>query len=100
VEELIARYRNASILIAVLFLQFVLLGYQVKTGNDVRLMRVWAAALLAPMESVLSSGAGVFGSLWAESFGSDAREENNLLKAITNLQLENQQLRRAVTGFA
>ncbi len=101
-EELIARYRNASILVAVLFLQFVLLGYQVKTGNDVRLMRVWAAALLAPIESVLSSGAGVFGSVWAEYVWLwDAREENNLLKANNEtLQLENQQLRRAVTRFS
>lgn len=101
-EEFIARYRNASLLIAVLFLQFVLLGYQVKTGNDVRLMRIWTAALIAPIESVLKSGTGVVGSLWSEYVWLwGTREENSRLKANNEtLQLENQQLRRAVTRFS
>ncbi len=101
-EEFIARYRNASILIAALFLQFVLLGYQVKTGHDARLMRVWTAALIAPIEKVLNSGTGVFGSLWNEYVWLwNTREENDRLKAYNeNLQLENQQLRRAVTRFS
>lgn len=101
-EEFITRYRNASILIAALFLQFVLLGYQVKTGHDARLMRVWTAALLAPVERVLNSGTGVFGSLWNEYVWLwNTREDNDRLKAHNeNLQLENQQLRRAVARFS
>ena len=101
-EEFIARYRNASLLVGVLFLQFVLLGYQVKTGDDVRLMRFWTAALIAPVERVLSSGTGVFGSLWSEYIWlRGTRDENERLKNENErLQLETQQLRRAVARFS
>ena len=101
-EEFIARYRNASLLVGVLFLQFVLLGYQVKTGNDVRLMRVWTAALIAPVEQVLGSATGVFGSLWSDYVWlRGTHEENERLEAENErLQLETQQLRRAVARFS
>ena len=41
-DSLLNRYRNVTVLVLAIFAQLVLLAYQVKTGNDVRLIRVWA----------------------------------------------------------
>ena len=101
-EEFVARYRNASLLVAVLFVQFVLLGYQVKTGEDVRLVRVWTTALISPVEKILGNGTGVFGSLWNEYVWlRGTRAENETLQAENErLKLETQQLRRALARFS
>ena len=101
-EEFVARYRNASLLVAVLFVQFVLLGYQVKTGEDVRLVRVWTTALISPVEKLLGNGTGVFGSLWNEYVWlRGTRAENETLEAENErLKLETQQLRRALARFS
>jgi len=37
-----SRYRNLTVLLLVIFAQLLLLAYQVKTSQDVRLVRVWA----------------------------------------------------------
>ncbi len=101
-EDFVTRYRNASLLVAVLFVQFVLLGYQVKTGEDVRLVRVWTTALISPVEKLLGSGTGVFGSLWNEYVWLRGnRAENETLQAANErLKLETQQLRRALARFS
>lgn len=101
-KEFVARYRNASLLAAVLFVQFVLLGYQVKTGEDVRFVRVWTSALITPIERILSSGAGIFGSLWSEYVWlQEIQDENKELKTKNEwLRLEKQQLRRALARFS
>lgn len=101
-KEFVARYRNASLLSAVLFVQFVLLGYQVKTGEDVRFARAWANALITPIEQILSSGAGILGSLWSEYVWlQEIRDENKELKTKNErLRLEKQQLHRALARFS
>ena len=101
-KEFVARYRNASLLAAVLFVQFVLLGYQVKTGEDVRFFRVWTSALITPIEQILSNGAGIFDSLWSEYVWlQETREANKELKAqYERLRLETQQLQRALARFS
>ena len=101
-EEFVARYRNASLLVAVLFVQFVLLGYQVNTGQDVRLIRVWTTAVISPIERMLNSGTGIFGSLWNEYVWlRGTREENEALKAENErLKLVTQQQRRALARFS
>ena len=101
-KEFVDRYRNASLLAAVLFLQFVLLGYQVKTGEDVRFARAWTSALITPIERILSGGAGIFGSLWSEYVWlQEIRDENKELKAKNErLRLEKQQLHRALARFS
>lgn len=40
-ETFLSRYRNISVLLLLLVGQLLLLAYQVKTGEDVRLIRVW-----------------------------------------------------------
>ena len=57
-KEFVERYCNASLLAAVLFLQFVLLGYQVKTGEDIRFARAWTSALITPIDTNLERWRG------------------------------------------
>src|SRR4051812_4813640 len=52
-EVLISRYRNLSVLLLVIFGQLVLLAYQVKSNQDVRLIRVWAVTAVTPFARVL-----------------------------------------------
>ena len=54
-DSLLSRHRNAAVLVAVLFLQLVLLAFQVKRGKDVPLIRIWAVAVIAPVEKASSS---------------------------------------------
>ncbi len=53
--SLLIRYRNLSFLLLVLFAQLILVAYQVKTGQDVRLIRVWAVSAVTPLARVLES---------------------------------------------
>ncbi len=101
-KEFVARNRNASLLAALLFVQFVLLGYQVKTGEDVRFFRIWASALITPIERILSNGVGIFDSFWSEYVWlQETREANKELKAkYERLKLETQQLQRALARFS
>ena len=41
-EALLNRYRSLTVLLVVLLVQLILVAYQVKTNQDVRLLRVWA----------------------------------------------------------
>ncbi|MBC7928257.1 MAG: rod shape-determining protein MreC [Bryobacteraceae bacterium] len=52
-EALLNRYRNLTILLLVILAQLVLLAYQVKSNQDVRLIRVWAVTAVTPMARVL-----------------------------------------------
>jgi len=52
-ETLLNRYRNVTILVLVIMAQLVLLAYQVKSGNDVRLIRVWAVTAVTPLARTL-----------------------------------------------
>ena len=48
--EILSRHRPVSLLAAVLLAQVFLLAFQIKTGQDVRLIRVWAVELLTPVD--------------------------------------------------
>ncbi len=52
-EALLTRYRNLSVLLLAIFAQLILLAYQVKTHQDVRLIRVWAVSVVTPVARVL-----------------------------------------------
>ncbi|HET8546766.1 MAG TPA: rod shape-determining protein MreC [Bryobacteraceae bacterium] len=52
-EALLNRYRNLTVLLVVVMAQLVLLAYQVKTNQDVRLIRVWAVTAVTPLARVL-----------------------------------------------
>jgi rod shape-determining protein MreC len=52
----ISRYRNLTVLLLVILAQLLLLGYQVKSNQDVRLIRVWAVTAVTPMARLLEAG--------------------------------------------
>ena len=96
--ELFTRYRNTSVLIGVLLLQLALLAYQIKQGDDVRLLHVWTAAAIAPVQKAMSTTSRFVTSSWNDYVWLvDTREENRQLRRqLGHLKLENQQLQRSV----
>ena len=97
--EFFARYRNVSVLVAVLFLQFTLLGYQVKRNDDVRILRVWTVAAITPIEIALNSVSSFVATAWQDYVWLvGVREQNRQLRErVSRLKLENQEFRRALT---
>ncbi len=103
-ENLITRYRNVTILVAVLFVQVLALAVQVKRSGEnepTRLIRVWAVDAVTPLEKGivwLQSGTS---RLWQGYFYlRGVRQQNRDLKEeISQLQLEQVRLRDdAATG--
>ena len=90
-EFLLSRYRNLTALLLVILAQLVLLAYQVKSNEDVRLIRVWSVTAVTPfarvLEFVREHTIGV-----AENYFVlvDVRNENHRLKdELGRLKLEN-----------
>ena len=54
-EYLISRYRNLTVLLIVIVGQLLLLAYQVKSSQDVRLIRVWSVTAVTPLAKVLEA---------------------------------------------
>ena len=52
-EFLLNRFRNLTVLLVVVMAQLLLLAYQVKSNQDVRLIRVWAVTAVTPLAKVL-----------------------------------------------
>ena len=99
--EFFLRYRNVSVLAAVLLAQFILLGYQVKRQNDVRLLRVWTVGAISPIQKGLNAVTSGFVGTWRDYIWLvDARSRNEQLRdQVSRLKLENQQFRRALARF-
>jgi rod shape-determining protein MreC len=90
-DFILGRYRNLSVLLLVVFGQLLLLAYQVRSNQQVRVLRVWAVTSVAPMarvlENVRSSVHGFFSDYFILL---DVREDNRRLTAENNrLKLEN-----------
>jgi rod shape-determining protein MreC len=112
-ENLITRYRNVTILVAILFVQVLGLAVQVKrAGSDepTRLIRLWTVSAVTPLEKVIVWCQGGVGSLWNNYiYLRGVRQENRELKfEIEQLRLQQvrladdaQQARRlqALLGF-
>jgi rod shape-determining protein MreC len=49
----LSRYRHLTVLLIVIASQLVLIAYQVKTNNDIPLIRVWAVTAVTPVEQGL-----------------------------------------------
>src|SRR5579864_5265280 len=49
----LSRYRNLTVLLIVIVAQLLLIAYQVKTNNNVLLIRVWAVTAVTPVETAL-----------------------------------------------
>jgi len=91
----LSRYRNLTVLLLVILAQLLLLGYQVKSNQDVRLIRVWAVMAVAPMARLLEAGRSSAADFLDNYFLLvGVREKNRQLEAeLGRLKLENQFLK-------
>ena len=94
-DSMLNRYRSITLLLVVLVGQLILLAYQVKNDNDLRLIRVWAIWAITPIaqlaEVTRSSVYGVFHNYFDLH---SAREENQHMQGeLSKLKIENQFLR-------
>lgn len=89
------RYRNLSILVIVILAQLILLAYQVKTNQDVRLIRVWAVTAVTPLARVLEGfRANTFGFVENYLILSGVQAENRRMRdELGKLKMENQYLK-------
>ncbi len=98
-EFLLNRYRNLTVLLVVIAAQLLLLAYQVKSNQDVRLVRVWAVTAVTPLARILEvvrrNTIGI-----AEDYVDliHVRDDNNRIKKeLDRLKLENQFLKTELT---
>lgn len=92
-ENLVTRYRNVTILVAILFAQVLGLAIQVKRSSDresTRLIRIWAVDTITPLEKGIVWFQLGTSNLWHNYiYLRGVRQENRDLKQqIENLRLE------------
>jgi rod shape-determining protein MreC len=93
VENLLARHRNVTILVAVLFAEVIGLAVQVKRTSDTdstRLIRVWTISTVTPLEKAFVATEQGMRDIWHNYFYlRGVRGENRALHAeIQRLRLE------------
>ena len=93
-DTLFSRYRNAVVLVAALFLQLVLLAFQIKRDKDVPLIRIWAIGVITPVEKLVSGAVrGVYGVWYGYADLRQARQESQgLSEEVSRLKLERHRL--------
>ncbi|MCX6620192.1 MAG: rod shape-determining protein MreC, partial [Acidobacteria bacterium] len=93
-EFLLNRFRNLTVLLLVIFAQLILLAYQVKTNQDVTLLRVWSVTAITPLARVLEAfRSSTVGFVRDYFVLVDVRDENKKLKGtVDRLKLKNQAL--------
>jgi len=97
-ENLLSRYRNVSILVAVLFAQVLGLAVQVRRSTEnesSRLIRVWAVGAVSPLEKVIIWVKGGTSGVWHNYvYLRGVRQENRELRdQIERLRLEQVRMR-------
>lgn len=94
-ELLLNRYRNLTVLLLTILAQLVLLAYQVKSNQEVRLIRIWAMTAVTPLARAIESGRSSLTQFLSDYFVLlDLREENKKMKSeLDRIQMENQYLR-------
>jgi rod shape-determining protein MreC len=94
-ELMPTRFRSVTLLLVVLVAQLVLVAYQVKSRQDVPLIRVWTASAITPVARLLESGrAGALRLLKNYFLLAGVRQENQRLAAdLDRLRMENRFLR-------
>lgn len=90
-ESFLNRYRNLTVLLVVIAAQLLLLAWQVKTSQDVRLLRVWSVSTVMPvtraLEFIRRNTFGMFGDYFVLL---GVREENQRLhQEVGNLKMQN-----------
>lgn len=91
-DSFLGRYRNLSVLLLLVAGQLMLLAWQIRSSQDVPLIRVWAVAAVTPLARALETGRVAAASFFSEYFvWRDAVQENRELKRrLGQLQLRNQ----------
>ena len=97
-ETILGRFRNLIVLAAILFAQIVGLAVQVKRPaqqGDTRLIRVWAAAAITPIEKAIVNTQNLFYNSWHNYvYLRGVRRENRELRAqLDQMKLEQVRLR-------
>jgi rod shape-determining protein MreC len=93
--SLLTRYRSLSFLLLLLLAQLILVAYQVKTSQDVRLLRLWTVGSVTPMARLLDS-LNARASLFVKDYFLlvGVRQQNRrLVSEADRLKMENQFLR-------
>src|SRR5579885_3163379 len=90
-ESFLTRYRNLTVLLVVVTGQLLLLAWQVKTAQDVPLIRVWAVTTVVPVARLLDDVRRyTFGSLQDYFVLVGVRDENRRLKEkLTSVEMQN-----------
>src|ERR1700685_1555951 len=99
-EFFLNRYRNLSVLLVAILAQLALLAYQVKTSQDVRLIRVWALGAVTPLARVLGGGRSGASHFFHDYFLLlGVREENRKMRTeLEQAELDNQYLRALLSS--
>ncbi len=99
-ESLFYRYRNIIVLLLVMCAQIVLLAWQVKSDNDVPLVRVWAVTAVTPVASAIELTRNGTTGFFANYFElKNARQQSRKLTIEVNrLRLENQFLKNELAS--
>jgi rod shape-determining protein MreC len=94
-ETLLNRYRNITVLVLAIFAQLVLLAYQVKSAEDVPMIRVWVVSAVTPLAKALEViRTGTVGFVEGYITLHDTRQENLRMKEeLGKLKMENQFLK-------
>ncbi len=94
-DSLLNRYRSIVLLLVVLVAQLIFLAYQVKTENDVRVIRVWAVTVITPIAQIAETTRSTIYGVFHNYFDfRNARNENREMRTeLDKLKLENQFLR-------
>ena len=90
-ETLLNRYRNISVLLLAIFAQLLLLAYQVRSTEDVPMIRVWAVSAVTPLAKVLEVlRSGTVGVVQGYITLHDTREDNlHMKQELDKLKMEN-----------
>jgi rod shape-determining protein MreC len=90
-DSFLGRYRNLSVLLLLVVGQLLLLAYQVRSSQDVPLIRIWAVAAVSPLARGLESGRSAAAAFFSDYFIlQDVRAENERLKKeLGELRLKN-----------
>src|ERR1700750_1956267 len=98
VETILSRYRNLVVLAIAVAAQLLVLAWQVRTNQDVRLIRVWAVTAVAPMAGVVEAvRRNTIGFLEDYFILLDVREQNRKLREENSrLKLDNVYYRNQV----
>ena len=92
--DTISRHRPLALLATVVLAQVLLLAFQIKRVNNVRLVRYWAVELMTPLERAGTWTFSHVGGVWSGYVGlRNTRAENERLRGeLDTLRLRNREL--------